>query len=68
LLGRLGAGSWFGAGGWFGSLFYSGGGAEVRVSLMTVPGLGRGAVGRTIGVLVWRHVGVIGTVDSHRTS
>jgi hypothetical protein len=65
LLGWLGAGSGFGAGGWIGSLFC--GGAEVVVALLAVPGLDRGAVGGTIGVLV-RYVSVIGTVDSHGTS
>jgi hypothetical protein len=68
LLSWLGAGSWFGPCGWFGSLFYGDGGAEVDVVLLAVPGLGWGAVSRTIRVLVSRLVGVIGTVDSHRTS
>jgi len=55
-----------GAGDWLGALFD--GSAELVITLLAVPGLGRGAAGRTIGVLVWRHVGVIGTVDSHRAS
>jgi hypothetical protein len=49
-----------------GSLFCDG--AEVVVTLLAEPGLGRGTVGRTLRALVWRPVGVIGTVDSHRTS
>ena len=51
-----------------GSPFEGDGDAEVGVVLLAVAGFDLDAAGRRIGVLVTRHVRIIGLVAAHRTS